>query len=109
MLILNVQLFKTLPVPNKFDIVLNPEFTNDMSWKNHINSIASKAYKRLGILRKHKFNLDRCSLDKMYKVFIRPLLEYGNIIWDNCSQENKKSLENIVRCTPNINWGYQTM
>ena len=31
----------------------------------------------------------------MYKVFIRPLLEYGNIIWDNCSQENKKSLENI--------------
>ena len=74
---------------------LGIEFTNDMSWKNHINSIASKAYKRLGILRKHKFNLDRCSLDKMYKVFIRPLLEYGNIIWDNCSQENKKSLENI--------------
>ena len=58
---------------------LGIEFTNDMSGKNHINSIASKAYKRLGILRKHKFNLDRCSLDKMYKVFIRPLLEYGNI------------------------------
>ena len=28
---------------------LGIEFTNDMSWKNHINSIASKAYKRLGI------------------------------------------------------------
>ena len=25
MLILNVQLFKTLPIPNRFDIVLNPE------------------------------------------------------------------------------------
>ena len=31
----------------------------------------------------------------MYKVFIRPLIEYGSIIWDNCSKENKKALENI--------------
>ena len=70
-------------------------FNNDMSWNNYINTIVDKAYKRLGILRKHKFNLDRCSLDKMYKLFIRPLLEYGNIIWDNCSQESKKAVENI--------------
>ena len=70
-------------------------FNNDMSWNNYINTIVDKAYKRLGILRKHKFNLDRCSLDKMYKLFIRPLLEYGKIIWDNCSQESKKAVENI--------------
>ena len=55
-------------------------FTNDMSWNYHIKTIVDKAYKRLGILRKHKFNLDRRSLDKIYKVFIRPLIEYGNII-----------------------------
>lgn len=30
----------------------------------------------------------------MYKVFIRPLIEC-NIIWDNCTQENKKALESI--------------
>ena len=70
-------------------------FNNDMSWNNYIITIVDKAYKRLGILRKHKFNLDRCSLDKMYKLFIRPLLEYGNIIWDNCLQESKKAVENI--------------
>ena len=67
----------------------------DMTWNNRINTIVDKAYKRLGILRKHKFNLDICSLHKMYKLFIRPLLEYGNIIWDNCSQESKKAVENI--------------
>ena len=70
-------------------------FNNDMSWNNYINTIVDKAYKRLGILRKHKSNLDRSSLDKMYKLFIRPLLEYGNTIWDNCSQESKKAVENI--------------
>ena len=66
-----------------------------MSWNNYINTIVDKPYKRLGILRKHRFNLDRCSLDKMYKLFIRPLLEYGYIIWDHCSRESKKVVENI--------------
>ena len=66
-----------------------------MSWNMGTNTIVDKAYKRLGILRKHNFNLDRCSLDKMYKLFIRPLLEYGNIIWDNCSQESKMAVENV--------------
>ena len=82
-------------------------FTNDMSWNYHIKTIVDKAYKRFGIFRKHKFNLDRRSLDKIYKVFIRPLVEYGNIIWDKCTQENKKALESIQlrHCTDNY-WGY---
>ena len=70
-------------------------FSNDMSWNNHINTIVDKAYKGLCILRKHKFYLDRCSLDKIYKLFIRPLLEKGNNIWDNSLQESEKALENI--------------
>ena len=35
------------------------------------------------------------SLQKKYTSFIRPLLEYGDIIWDNCSDANKQALENI--------------
>ena len=31
----------------------------------------------------------------MYKLFINQLLEYGNIIWHNCSQESKKAVEKI--------------
>ena len=31
----------------------------------------------------------------MYKSFIRPLLEYRNIIWDKCSQERKNPVRNI--------------
>ena len=27
--------------------------------------------------------LDRCTLEKMYMSFIRPILEYGDVVWDN--------------------------
>ena len=49
----------------------------------------------IGALRRHKFRLDRLSLSKLYVIFIRPMLEYGAIIWDSRSLENKRNLENI--------------
>ena len=54
-----------------------------------------KAYKRLGDLRGHNFTLDRRSLLKLYTTFVRSMLEYSDIIWDNCSLENKRILETI--------------
>jgi hypothetical protein len=56
--------------------------SSDLSWAEHINSIADKANRRLGILRSLKYKLDRLSLEKIYIGFIRPLLEYGDIVWD---------------------------
>ena len=46
-------------------------------------------------MRRLKFKLDRKSLEQIYLVFIRPLLEYGDIIWDNCLQSEKQELEKI--------------
>lgn len=46
-------------------------------------------------MRKLKFKLDRKSLETIYTAFIRPLLEYGDIIWDNCTQYEKQELEKI--------------
>ena len=48
-------------------------------------------------MRKLKFQLDRKSLEITYTSFIRPILEYGNEIWDNCTQYEKDSLENIQK------------
>ena len=44
-------------------------------------------------MRKLKFKLDRKSLETSYIAFIRPLLEYGDNIWDNCTQFEKMSLK----------------
>ena len=70
-------------------------FSNDLTWTSHIKTIIGKATRRIGSLRRHKFLLDRKSLKKVYTTFILPLLEYGNIIWDNCSLENSKAIANI--------------
>ena len=61
----------------------------------HINYITEKAWFRITVMRKLKFKLDRKSLETIYKAFIRPLLEYGNNIWDNCTQSEKDELEKI--------------
>ena len=39
--------------------------------------------------------MDRKSLETIYLTFIRPLLEYGDIIWDNCTQQKKTELDKI--------------
>ena len=46
-------------------------------------------------MRKLKYKLDRKSLETIYIAFIRPLLEYGDVIWDNCTQYEKNELDKI--------------
>ena len=70
-------------------------FSQDCSWHKHINYISGKAWTRINIMRKLKFQLDRKSLETIYIVFIRPLLEYGDVIWDNCTQYEKRELDKI--------------
>ena len=68
-------------------------FSADCSWHQHIDYIKQKAWTRLNIMRKLKFDLDRKSLETIYISFIRPILEYADIIWDNCSQQDEQELE----------------
>ena len=46
-------------------------------------------------MRSLKFKLDRNALECIYTSCIRPLLEYGDIIFDNCTQILKDELESI--------------
>ena len=46
-------------------------------------------------MRRLKYDLVRKSLETIYKSFIRPLLEYADVIWDNCTPQNKIDLELI--------------
>lgn len=50
---------------------------------------------KLGQIRKVKFLLDRNCLQKIYFSFIRPALEYAEIIWDNLPEYHSLKIENI--------------
>lgn len=69
--------------------------SDNLSWKEHILAIHEKASKALNVFKGLKFKLNRSTLIVLYKSLIRPLMEYGDIIWDGCSQEDSNILENI--------------
>ena len=69
--------------------------SSDASWKKHISITLKKAWQRVGILRSLKFILSRSSLERMYLSFIRPILEYGDVLWDNCSQSLRNDIEAV--------------
>lgn len=74
---------------------LGVHITNNLSWKTHIDYIATKATSTLGYFRR-KFPQAPSSLKLLlYTTFIRPKLEYASSVWDTGYQNHIKLLEKI--------------
>ena len=69
--------------------------SSDGSWHEHINSIKERAWKRVHMLRSLKYTLNRKSLEILYFSFVRPVLEYADVVWDNCTNQEKLDMERI--------------
>ncbi len=65
-----------------------------LDWKVHIQKLAEKANKRMGILRKFKYLLPRHALSQCYLSYVRPLMEYGGPLF---AGQDKKDLEILDR------------
>lgn len=68
-----------------------------MSWSDHITRVTNKAGKRLDTVKRIKSFLPRHTLSHLYKCLIRPILEYGAVIFNNCTQADSLRLESIQR------------
>ena len=68
-------------------------FQSSATRKKHIYDIYKKACSRLLLLRQVKHLLDRYSLIHIYFTFIRPVLEYGDVVWGNCTKKESDLLE----------------
>ena len=74
---------------------------NRLSFANHLKMILSKVNKTVGLLRKLHNILPRPALLTIYKSFIRPHLDYGDIIYDqayNASFHQKLELLQYNAC-----------
>ena len=60
---------------------------SNLSYEHHIKSILNKVNKTIGLLRKFQLILPRHSLITIYKTFIRPHLDYGDVIYDHAFNE----------------------
>ncbi|MEL7308748.1 MAG: reverse transcriptase family protein, partial [Pseudomonadota bacterium] len=56
--------------------------TSSKLFKNHIDSVVSKAYQRLGLINKIFTNKSQSCLLKLYKAFVRPIVEYSSVTWN---------------------------
>ena len=64
--------------------------SKDCTWPEQIEYIKEKAWLRM---RKFKFLLDRKSLETIYISFIRPILEYKDVVLDISTQQEKQGIE----------------
>ena len=74
---------------------LGVTLSSDAKWNTHISITLKKAWQRIGILRSLKFILTRSGLERMYNSFIRPILEYGDVLWDNCTISLQNDIEAV--------------
>ena len=74
---------------------------SQLSFEEHLKTILSKANKTIGLIRKLRNSLPRPSLMTLYKSFIPPHLDYGDIIYDqpfNNSFKNKIEIIQYKEC-----------
>ena len=53
-----------------------------MNFMQHADNAIMKVNKGISVIKKQKYSLPQKSLVTIYKVFLRPLIDYGNIIYD---------------------------
>ena len=70
-------------------------FSSDLTWTSHVQSILQNVSPLVDVLKSLKYDIDRKTLETTYFSFIRPKLEYGCHIWDNCSERDSDQLETI--------------
>ena len=59
-----------------------------LSYENHLQSVFSTVNKTIGLLRKFQPTLPRKFLVTIYKSFIRPHFDYGDVIYDRAYNES---------------------
>ena len=69
--------------------------SDDGAWHKHIDMIVKKAFNRLNVIRKYKFLFNRHTLEQLYIIYVRPILEYADVVWDNSTVMLIHKLESV--------------
>src|SRR5207253_106886 len=70
---------------------------NQLKWSAHCAVVTKKANQRLGLLRRTFPCIPQDAFGVLYKTYIRPILEYGNILWSPYLAKDIIMLEQVER------------
>lgn len=70
-------------------------FFDWLYWQECIKHTTDKAWNRNSVMRKLQNKLDLKPLEIIYPTFKRSLLEYGDVIWGNCTECKKIEVDKI--------------
>ena len=71
--------------------------SENMTWTNHITRITNKTWPKVDSLKRIRHKVPKHTLIHLYKIMIRPTLEYGAVIYNNCSNADSIVLESVQR------------
>ncbi len=72
-------------------------FSSNMKWTTHIESVLNKAFARLNGIRRIGQVVSRVVRESLYNALVLPVIEYGSILYDNCSFTLSQRLERLHR------------
>ena len=68
-----------------------------LKFRQHIDTQAAKANRMVGLRRRSFVYLDKDTFSTLFKVIVRPHLEYGNTIWAPSLKKDKDLIESVQR------------
>ena len=84
--------FLNAPIKSTLGIVLDSKF----NFSAHVDEKIKKWNKIIGLIRRLSVTLPRNALLTIYKTFVRPHLDYGDILYDKPNNENfQNKLEKV--------------
>ena len=91
-----LQLFNDIVRPTQSAKFLGVEIDSLLSFKKHIDSVCDRSSKRLNVLKILASNgADPRTLMKLYKIYVRPIIEYGSIAFLSAPKTQLDRLDKI--------------
>ena len=82
---------------------------NRLKFHEHVSTVTKKANRILAILHKIFEYMDGGTFVNLYKSFVRPILEYGNIVWGPHYILDQRSVEKVQRRATKLIHGLYNM
>ena len=66
-----------------------------LTWTDHINHVITKVSRNVNLLRRLSWFLLHSLLALYLKSYILPLIDYCDVVWDNCTQHDSSRLQSL--------------